>query len=106
MKIFCFVFFLLPSISFAQYDHSLSPYFIINSDSAENFPLKLNSADVTIAGVIADVKITQVYINKGKKPIEAVYVFPASTRAAVYAMEMKVGRKNIKAEIREKKIAR
>jgi len=40
---------------------------------------------VNIAGVIADVKVTQVYKNEGTNPLEAIYVFPASTRAAVYA---------------------
>jgi Ca-activated chloride channel family protein len=109
MRLFIFFLFLLPCVLIAQQDRSLSPYFIISTDSSgelPDFPLKLNAADVTISGVIADVKITQVYINKGKKPLEAIYVFPASTRAAVYAMEMKVGRKNIKAVIREKKVAR
>ena len=102
---------LLPLLSFSQEkkDQSLSPYFLISSDSANpapEFPLKLNAADVTISGVIADVEITQVYINKSLRPIEAVYVFPASTRAAVYAMEMQVGRRVITAEIREKAKAR
>ena len=110
MKIAHFIFFLLlPCFLFAQDDHSLSPYFIISADSSgtlPDFPLQLNAADVSISGTIANVKITQVYINRGKKPLEAIYVFPASTHAAVYAMEMKVGRKNIHAEIREKKQAR
>lgn len=108
---FFLLLFLFPLFSFAQgeNDHSLSPYFLINSDSANpapEFPLKLNAADVTISGVIADVEITQVYINKSQRPLEAVYVFPASTRAAVYAMEMQVGRRVITAEIRERGKAR
>ena len=45
-------------------------------------PLKSTSAQVNIAGVIADVTITQEYQNNSKQAIEAIYVFPASTRAA------------------------
>ena len=48
----------------------------------------------------------QVYKNNGKQPIEAIYVFPASTRAAVYAMEMVIGERTIKAKIEEKGKAR
>jgi TonB family protein len=64
-------------------DKTGSPYFYIPSDDPENehLPLKSTSADVNIAGVIADVVVTQIYKNEGKKPIEAVYIFPASTRA-------------------------
>jgi len=40
--------------------------------------------------VIADVQVTQVYENEGKRPLEAIYIFPASTRAAVYGMGMTV----------------
>lgn len=103
--------FLLPFFLAAQdrNENSLSPYFIIQSDSADpfpDFPLQMNAADVQISGVIADVEITQVYTNSSKRPLEAVYVFPASTHAAVYAMEMQVGKRSINAEIREKQAAR
>ena len=50
----------------------------------ERLPLKETSAEVEIAGVIAKVKVHQVFENLGTKPIEAIYVFPASTRAAVH----------------------
>ena len=43
--------------------------------------------EADILGVIAGVRIFQVFENTGKKPIEAVYVFPASTRAAVHGIE-------------------
>ena len=48
--------------------------------------------------MITDVKVTQVYRNTGKKPIEAVYVFPGSTRAAVYGMKMTIGSRVIARE--------
>lgn len=89
-------------------DKCQSPYFMVLSEnsSAEQLPLKHTGVDVCIAGVIADVQVKQVYSNTGKVPLEAVYVFPASTRAAVYAMTMKIGEREIVAIIEEKDAAR
>jgi Ca-activated chloride channel family protein len=89
-------------------DKTLSPYFMVKSDQpgTDQLPLLSTSADVSIAGVIADVRVTQVYKNDGKRPIEAIYVFPASTRAAVYSMKMTIGDRTITAEIREREQAR
>jgi len=87
---------------------TLSPYFFIKSDDPvlDQLPLKSTSADVKVVGVIADVIVTQVYRNEGKKPLEAIYVFPASTRAAVYGMKMTIGKRTIVAKIQERKEAR
>ena len=87
---------------------TLSPYFYIQSDDpeTERLPLKSTKAQVNIAGVIADVTVTQEYKNEGKKPIEAIYIFPASTRAAVYSMVMTIGERVIVARIEEKGKAR
>lgn len=88
-------------------DQSQSPYFAVDKNTdLEAFPLLSSYADVTITGPIADVSITQSYTNNGTTPIEAIYVFPASTRAAVYSMEMKVGKRTIVADIQKKKEAR
>src|SRR5512143_1470356 len=89
-------------------DKTLSPYFAVKSDDPDldRLPLLSTKADVSIAGVIADVKVTQVYKNDAKKSIEAVYTFPASTRAAVYAMKMTIGDRTIVAKIREREQAR
>ncbi len=91
-----------------QADKTLSPYFFVKSDDPEVdcLPLQRTRADVDIAGVIADVKVTQVYKNQGQKPLEAIYVFPASTRAAVYAMRMTIGERTIEAEVKERGQAR
>lgn len=91
-----------------QEDKTLSPYFMVVGGKAgvDQLPLQSTKADVNIAGVIADVTITQVYKNDGQKPLEAIYVFPASTRAAVYDMVMKIGKRTIQAEIKEKNQAR
>ena len=89
-------------------DRTLSPYFFIKTDDPgfDQLPLKSTSAVVDIAGVIADVTVTQIYKNEGSRPIEAVYVFPASTRAAIYGMKMTVGERTIIAKIKQKEQAR
>ena len=53
-----------------------------------------------------DVKVTQEYKNEGKQTIEAIYVFPASTRASVYGMKMTIGERTVVAKIQEKQKAR
>ncbi len=89
-------------------DRTLSPYFFVKSDDPglDQLPLKSTSASVNISGVIADVQVAQVYRNEGKRPIEAVYVFPASTRAAVYGMKMTIGERVIEAKIAKREDAR
>jgi Ca-activated chloride channel family protein len=89
-------------------DHTLAPYFYVagGNPETERLPLKETRAEVGIAGVIAAVKVHQVFENSAGKPIEAVYVFPASTRAAVHAMRMKIGTRTIEAHIARKQEAR
>ncbi len=109
--IIIFILCVLPFISFSQQndqDKTLSPYFLVlgNDSSTDRLPLKSTDAEVNIVGVIADVTVNQVYKNEGKNAIEAIYTFPASTNAAVYAMEMTIGKRKIIAKIEEKEKAR
>ena len=89
-------------------DATLSPYFFVKGADAalDQLPLKATSARVAIAGVIADVTVTQVYRNTGTKPLEAIYVFPGSTRAAVHGLTMTLGDRVLKARIKERSQAR
>ncbi|NJL15235.1 MAG: VWA domain-containing protein, partial [Microscillaceae bacterium] len=89
-------------------DRTLSPYFLVKSKDkqTDRMPLKHTAAQVNIAGVIANVIVQQVYVNEGKNPLEAIYVFPGSTRAAVYAMTMTIGERKLVARIEERKKAR
>lgn len=89
-------------------DKTLSPYFFVMSEDTtlDQLPLKSTSADVVISGVIADVTVRQMYCNEGEKTLEAIYVFPASTRAAVYHMQMEIGNRILIAQIKEKEEAR
>jgi len=112
MLLICIVFSLIGHTALAQPQtdagKTLSPYFFVKSDDPEvdRLPLKSTSVKVNISGVIADVVVTQVYQNEGKKPLEAIYIFPASTRAAVYGMKMTIGERTITAQIREREAAR
>jgi len=87
---------------------TLSPYFVVlsNNPEVDQLPLKSTTADVKIVGTIADVKITQMYVNTGKNTLEAIYTFPMSTKAAVYGMTMTIGKRKIRAVIEEKQKAR
>jgi Ca-activated chloride channel family protein len=88
-------------------DKTCSPYFVVlTKDSTDQLPLRSTKADVSIAGMIADVKVTQVYKNDGKNTLEAIYTFPSSSKAAVYSMEMFIGNRKIAAVIKEKVQAR
>jgi Ca-activated chloride channel family protein len=89
-------------------DRPGAPYFFVDSDdpTTDRLPLKSTQVDVKIAGVIADVVVTQRYRNEGKRPIEARYVFPGGTRSAVYAMNVRLGDRLLTANIREKQQAR
>ena len=89
-------------------DKTLSPYFFVEGGdpTVDRLPLKQTHVDVAVAGVIADVTVRQIYENRGTRPIHARYVFPASTRAAVYGMTMTVGNLRTVARIKERDAGR
>jgi Ca-activated chloride channel homolog len=88
-------------------DKTLSPYFFVQgSPEVERLPLKDTRVEINVSGIIADVKVLQTYRNEGSRPINARYVFPASTRAAVYAMRMQIGNQLIIAKIKEREKAK
>src|ERR1041384_1769093 len=88
-------------------EKTLAPYFVVQGDpSVDQLTLKDTRVDISVAGVIADVKVRQIYRNEGSRPINASYVFPASTRAAVYSMRMQIGNEIIVAKIKEREQAK
>lgn len=102
------IFFVSTFCAQAQSDSkTLAPYFYISGDSDELdlLPVKSIEAYVQIAGVIADVKLSQTFVNSGAVPIEAVYVFPSSTKAAVNGLTMTIGERVIVAKIEERQEA-
>lgn len=74
--------------------------------AADVLPLKSSHADIRINGPIAEVTVTQHYRNAGRRAINARYVFPGSTHAAVHGLTMKIGERIVKAKIEEKQQAK
>ena len=99
---------LATGVTFAAADtEPASPYFQIHGEHRTDvFPLKTSHAEVGIAGTIATVTLTQTYTNDGENPIDATYLFPASTGAAVNGMTMKIGERVLEAKIERKEQAR
>jgi len=96
-----------PAAAEARAERTLSPYFLVQGEEATGtFPLSSTHVTVEISGVVADVRVEQTYVNEGSEPINARYVFPASTRAAVHGMRMRVGEEVVVAKIREREVAR
>lgn len=95
----------------SQEEEILAPYFIIQGSEEdasllEHFPLKATHVDSNINGVIAETCVTQTYVNEGSVPINASYVFPAGSNAAVHAMKMTIGNELITARIQQKEEAK
>ncbi|WP_325434761.1 VIT domain-containing protein [Pseudomonas nitroreducens] len=88
-------------------ENNASPYFFVESADAsvDALPLKATRVDARMLGNIAEVRVTQEYRNQGATPLEARYVFPASIRAAVHGMTVRLGERVIQAQIREKQKA-
>ena len=100
--IFSIMILLISSFGFAQ--KTESPYLEVLTPNAV-IPLKSTKVDVKISGNIAHVHIAQTFQNKGTIPIEAKYVFPLSTQAAVHKMQLSIGDRTINAKIFEKQEA-
>jgi Ca-activated chloride channel family protein len=96
-----------PTSAQTENDKTLAPYFVVQGDpKIDQLPLKDTRVNIAVTGVIADVQVLQTYRNEGSRPINASYIFPASTRAAVYSMRMKIGDQVIVAKIKEKQAAK
>jgi Ca-activated chloride channel family protein len=112
VRIVCLALIVISMLSFSgsaqtQDDKTLAPYFFVQGDpNLDHLPLKDTRVQIDVSGVIADVRALQTYRNEGSRPINARYVFPASTRAAVYAMRMRIGDQVIIAKIKEREKAK
>ncbi len=92
----------------AHQEQGESPYFAVEGGDGvvDALPLKSTDVQVRILGVMADVRVVQRYRNEGQQALEARYVFPGSTRAAVHGMTVRIGQRVIEARIEEKGKAR
>lgn len=85
-------------------DRCLSPYFLVQgaAENMEAFPLRSTQVTAELVGPVAEVRVIQTYENRGATPIEATYVFPASTRAAVHGLTMTLGGRRVVATVKER----
>ena len=66
------------------------------------FPLEKTAVKADIAGDFVSTEVTQRFTNPYADRIEAVYVFPLPEHAAVDAMEMHVGKRVVRADVRKR----
>jgi len=78
----------------------------IKGDALRILPLKRTEVKAEISGFVAEVLVTQVFLNNADKPIEAVYVFPLPENAAVNDLTLTVGDRVIKGQIKKREEAR
>ena len=71
-----------------------------NTAREQVFPLKQTEVKAKIAGNISRVEVVQKFENPFGESLEAVYVFPLPDEAAVDDMEIKIGDRTIKADIK------
>ena len=76
------------------------------SEIDRELPLRGTEVEARVSGRVAEVFVTQRFVNDGPTPIEAVYMFPLPVDAAVDQMEMRIGERVIEGVIRERRAAR
>ncbi len=80
----------------------------VQSESGEQqvFPLTHTDVQARISGNLTRVEITQTFENPFEQPLEAIYVFPLPDEAAVDGMEVKIGDRIIRGDIKRREEAR
>ncbi|MCB9598624.1 MAG: TonB family protein [Sandaracinaceae bacterium] len=68
----------------------------------EGFPLTATNVHARVSEFVARVTVEQTFENPYERAIEAVYLFPLPDDAAVDAMELRVGERTIRGQIRER----
>ncbi len=71
----------------------------------QTFPLKHTTVEAKIAGNLSRVEVTQTFTNPNSKPLEAIYKFPLPDDAAVDDMEIHIGDRLVRGEIKQKQQA-
>jgi hypothetical protein len=71
-----------------------------------SIPLKYTVLKADIKGIISEVEVIQKFYNDLDKKIEAIYVFPLPENNSVNLLEIKIGERIIRGEIKEREEAR
>ncbi|MCP5163201.1 MAG: marine proteobacterial sortase target protein [Hahellaceae bacterium] len=82
--------------------------FMIEQDTQAYVPALALTAETEarVSGLLADTRLVQRFRNDTDAWREAVYVFPLPENAAVYAMHIRVGEREIVGEVQEKQTAK
>jgi Ca-activated chloride channel family protein len=91
--------------SFKPTKDTLSGLYVQSPDGKQQFPLKHTEVQAKIAGNLSRVELTQTFENPFTQPLEAIYVFPLPDEAAVDDMEIKIGDRIIKGDIKKREEA-
>ncbi len=99
-----------PSISMARpklesINPSIAGLYVQTGEKQLVFPLKHTEVLAKIAGNVSRLEVTQTFENPFTEPLEAVYVFPLPDEAAVDDMEIKIGDRIIKGNIKKREEA-
>ncbi|NEP39207.1 MAG: after-VIT domain-containing protein [Okeania sp. SIO2H7] len=85
---------------------TLAGLYVFSSEEKLTFPLKHTEVQAKIAGNLSRVEVTQQFENPFTEPLEATYVFPLPDEAAVDEMEIKIGDRLIKGNIKKREEAK
>jgi Ca-activated chloride channel family protein len=91
--------------TFKPTKETLSGLYVQSPDGKQQFPLKHTEVQAKIAGNLSRVELTQTFENPFTEPLEAIYVFPLPDEAAVDDMEIKIGERIIKGNIKKREEA-
>ena len=96
----------MPTPTFEPTKHTLGGLYVQSRDGQQlQFPLKHTEVQAKIAGNVSRVEVTQTFENPFTEPLEAIYVFPLPDEAAVDDMEIKIGDRLIKGNIKKREEA-
>jgi Ca-activated chloride channel homolog len=74
----------------------------VKDGKQQAFPLKHTEVKAKVSGNVSRVEVTQTFQNSFDRPLEAIYVFPLPDEAAVDEMEIKIGDRVIKGNIKKR----
>ena len=69
-------------------------------------PLAALDVRASVAGLVAEIRVRQTFVNTSPEPIEATYLFPLPDRAALTAFQMRIGERLIDGVLKERAEAR
>lgn len=96
----------MPKPTFEPTKHTLGGLYVQSRDGQQlQFPLKHTEVQAKITGNVSRVEVTQTFENPFTEPLEAIYVFPLPDEAAVDDMEIKIGDRIIKGNIKKREEA-